>query len=69
LRTIAFVIFILVSVAGAAPFAYVSNEESKTISVINTASNNVITTIPLAVSPWGIVATTDEIKSICGRFR
>ena len=40
--------------AGAAPFAYISNQNSNTVSVIDTASNTVVATVPVGTDPWGV---------------
>ena len=42
-----------VGTAQAQPFAYVSNSESSTVSVIDTATNTVVATIPVATGPAG----------------
>lgn len=38
----------------AAPFAYIANWGSNTVSVINTATNTVTTTVPVGTSPSGV---------------
>jgi YVTN family beta-propeller protein len=48
---------ILVLAAGlghAAPFAYISNKGGANVSVIDTATNTVIATVPVGTSPWGV---------------
>jgi len=47
------------SQARAAPFAYVPNERSGTVSVIDTASDQVVATIKTGGKPRGIAATPD----------
>ena len=50
----------LVSPAAAAPFAYVTNEDlAGTVSVIDTATNMVVATIPVGEYPFGIAVTPD----------
>ena len=44
-------------------FAYVANELSNTISVINTATNAVIATIPVGIRPRIIVFTLDGTRA------
>ena len=39
--------------AAAAPFAYVANNGSNSVSVIDTATNLVVATIPVGVAPMG----------------
>lgn len=38
----------------AAPRAYIANRGSATVSVIDTASDQVVATIPVGASPWGV---------------
>jgi YVTN family beta-propeller protein len=45
--------------AKAAPFAYVANHDSNNVSVIDTATNKVVATIPVGHSPNGIAVTPD----------
>jgi YVTN family beta-propeller protein len=40
--------------ARAAPFAYISNLSSNNVSVIDTANNTVVTTVPVGASPFGV---------------
>ncbi|HYS74879.1 MAG TPA: hypothetical protein VEM38_02160, partial [Burkholderiales bacterium] len=47
------------SSACAAPFAYVPNERSGTVSVIDTASDQVVATIKAGGKPRGIAASPD----------
>jgi YVTN family beta-propeller protein len=41
------------------PFAYIPNFASNTISVINTTTNNITTTVPVGVGPVGVTVTPD----------
>ncbi len=43
--------------AEAAPFAYVTNQGSTNVSVIDTASNTVVATVPVGTSPEGVAIT------------
>ena len=45
--------------AEAAPFAYVPNFDSNNVSVIDTATNAVVATVPVEGSPNGIAVTPD----------
>lgn len=45
---------ILVSIAGASPFAYVTNGESDNISVIDTTTDKVTATISVGSDPLGV---------------
>ena len=47
--------------AGAAPFAYVTNRGSNTVSVLATASNTVVATVPVGSSPFGVAITPRAI--------
>jgi len=61
LRRLGFLILALacLSQARAAPFAYVPNERSGTVSVIDTASDRVVATIKTGGKPRGIAASPD----------
>ena len=45
--------------AAAAPFAYVANSDSNTVSVIDTATNKVVATVGVGVNPSGVAVTPD----------
>lgn len=47
-------ILILISTAGAAPFAYITNTGSNNVSVIDTATNNVTATVNVGDHPSGV---------------
>jgi YVTN family beta-propeller protein len=52
------------SPAEAAPFAYVTNSNDNTVSVIDTASNKAVgTPIPVGNSPLGVAVTPDTSLS------
>ena len=48
--------------AQAQTFAYVANDASGSVSVINTASNTVIATIPVGNAPYGVAFTPDGAR-------
>ncbi|KKH49928.1 PKD domain-containing protein [Methanosarcina sp. 1.H.A.2.2] len=52
----------LVSIAGASPFAYIANEESNNISVIDTTTNKVTATISVGSNPIGVAINPDGTK-------
>src|SRR5689334_17725437 len=54
-----FLVISLQSSAYAAPFAYITNASSNTVSVIDTATNLVIATIPVGVGPGGVAVHPD----------
>jgi YVTN family beta-propeller protein len=49
--------------ATAAPFAYVANSDSNTVSVIDTASNTVVATVPVGRQPFGVAITPDGVHA------
>ncbi len=49
-------------VANAAPFAYISNSEDGTVSVIDLATDSVVKTIAVGVRPLGVAVTRDGTK-------
>ncbi|WP_410507017.1 PKD domain-containing protein [Methanosarcina hadiensis] len=58
----ALALLILVSTAGASSFAYVTNGESDNISVIDTTTDRVVTTISAGSSPLGVAINPDGTK-------
>ncbi len=50
---------LLASPAAAAPFAYVANSSGNSVSVIDTATNTVVATIPVGVAPRAVAVTPD----------
>jgi YVTN family beta-propeller protein len=49
----------MTSTAEAAPFAYVTNQGSNNVSVIDTATNAVVVTIAVGNNPYGMTGTPD----------
>jgi len=61
-------ILMMVSIAGAAPFAYITNEKSGDVSVIDTATNTVTATVPLEDKvPLGVAVTPDGTNVYVGK--
>jgi YVTN family beta-propeller protein len=58
-------IFMLVSIAGAAPFAYITNWKSEIVSVIDTATNKVTARVPVGDEPYRVTVAPDGKKSLC----
>jgi YVTN family beta-propeller protein len=60
----ALILFLILisSTASATQYAYVANYGNGTVSVIDTATNNVTTTVPVGSSPFGVAATPDGTK-------
>jgi YVTN family beta-propeller protein len=54
---------LLVNSAQAQTRAYVTNGSSNTISVIDTASETVVATIPVGVIPFGVAITPDGTRA------
>jgi YVTN family beta-propeller protein len=61
-------LLMLVSIAGAAPYAYVTNYGSSTVSIIDTASNAVISTVPAGSTPYGIAVNPNGSKVYVTNF-
>ena len=55
----AFLLMCAAVAAQAAPFAYITNEGSATVSVIDTATNTVVATVPVGSSLIGVAVTPD----------
>jgi YVTN family beta-propeller protein len=47
----------------AAPFAYVTNAQDRTVSVIDTATNTVTTTLSVGGFPWGVAISPDASRA------
>ncbi len=56
------VLFMLSNIAGASPFAYITNQGDNTVSVIDTATNTVTATIPVGSGPLAIAVSPNETK-------
>jgi YVTN family beta-propeller protein len=56
-------VVMLMSIAGAAPFAYITNSGSNTVSVIDTATNKVTATVKVGYDPYGIAISPDGKKA------
>jgi len=52
----------LVSIAGALPFAYITNSESNSVSVIDATTNKVTATIPVGSNPIGVAINPNGTK-------
>lgn len=57
-----FAMLLAVSASAAGPKAYVGNFKDNTVSVIDTASNGVVATVPVADGPDGIVVSRDDAQ-------
>lgn len=56
-------VLILAGVAGASPFAYITNYESNNISVIDTSTNKVTSTVEVGNFPFGVAFSPDGKKA------
>ena len=54
--------------AAAEPFAYVANLSSNTVSVIDTATNTVVATVPVGSDPFGVAVTPDGAIAYVANF-
>jgi len=52
----------LVSIAGAAPFAYITNWKSEIVSVIDTATSTLTATVAVGWGPYGVAVAPDGKK-------
>ena len=58
----------LVSVVGAAPYAYITNNHDNSVSVVDLSTNNVTAAIPVGVSPYGTAASPDGTQVYVGNI-
>jgi len=65
---LAAMIFMLMSIAGATPFAYITNVGSNTISVIDIAINKVIATVNVGNYPYGVAVTPDVTEAYVANY-
>jgi len=49
-----------------APFAYISNQTGSIVSVIDTATNTVVATVPVGASPFGVAVNLDATRVYVG---
>jgi YVTN family beta-propeller protein len=54
--------FMPASIAGAAPYVYITNQGDDTVSVIDTANNTIAATIPVGSGPLGVAVSPDGTK-------
>jgi uncharacterized repeat protein (TIGR01451 family) len=52
--------------AMAGPTAYVANQQDDNVSVIDTATNAVVATVPVGVNPFGVAVTPDSSRAYVG---
>ena len=57
-RAVALVLWLAGSAATAAPFAYITNQGSHDVSVIDLAQQKVVATVAVGRSPAGVVASS-----------
>jgi len=55
------IILMLISIIGARPFAYITNYNDKTVSVIDTTTNTVIATVNVGNEPIGVAVTGKNV--------
>jgi YVTN family beta-propeller protein len=61
-------LLMLANIAGAAPFAYITNMDSNTTSVIDIANNTVTATVPVGSGPEGVAVSPDGTKAYVSNF-
>ncbi|WP_374777453.1 hypothetical protein OG756_36440 [Streptomyces sp. NBC_01310] len=44
-------------------YAYVANFNDGTVSVIDTATNAVVVTVPVGNAPWGVAVSPDSTRA------
>ena len=52
----------------AAPFAYITNYFGNTVSVVDTASNTVVATVPVGSNPFGVAVSPDGARVYVTNF-
>ncbi len=57
-----FTLVLLAGSAGAAPYAYITNGQSNTVSVIDTATNTITATVPVGTVPVGVAVNPAGTK-------
>ena len=62
----ALVLLMLVSIAGAEPFAYITNGDSNNVSVIDVSTNKVTATISVGSNPMGVAVNPNGTKVYVG---
>lgn len=55
-------LMLIVPITANAQYAYITNNGGNTVSVIDTLTNKVSTTIPVGSRPFGVTATVDAAK-------
>ena len=61
-------LMLVIPVSFAAPFAYITNIVGNSVSVIDTADNTVVTTIPVAGNPYGVATSSDGKRVYIGNY-
>ena len=55
-------ILMLTCIVSAAPFAYITNFNDNTVSVIDTANTTITATVPVGLEPYGVAVSSDGTK-------
>lgn len=61
------VLVLSASAAHAEPFVYVSNSDADTVSVIDAATNTVVTTITVGDEPRNLAVSPDGTRVLCAQ--
>ena len=57
-----FSLLILINLSSAAPFAYITNQFSDSLSIIDTSTDTVVDTLNLGSFPWGVAVDTSGTR-------
>lgn len=63
LRFSAVILSVFAGTAQAAPFAYIPNQTSNTVSVIDIATNNVVATVAVGTVPFGVAVNLNGTRA------
>ena len=61
-------IFMLINIASAAPYAYITNSNSNNVTVIDTATDTVTATVNVAATPAAVAVTPDGTKVYAANY-
>lgn len=56
------IISMLINIAGTAPFAHITNSLCNNVSIIDTATNKIVTNVSVGINPYGVAVTSDGTK-------
>ncbi|MDO8681823.1 MAG: hypothetical protein Q7R30_25210, partial [Acidobacteriota bacterium] len=65
---LALTLSVLAGTVQAAPFAYIPNYGSNTVSVIDTATNTVVATVAVGTNPWGVAVNPAGTRAYVANY-